>query len=98
MKRGGHSKCELGASYTQEVTGRVRTSALQRLDQPTAVFIVIMAMRVSSEDPMRVRVGVRQLMVMAFAFSNGAIGRCPFVGAVFMYPPPCGLYHLAVSM
>ena len=81
------------------MTGRVRTSALQRLDQPTAVFIVIMAMRVSSEDPMRVRVGVRQLMVMAFAFSNGAaIGRCPFVGAVFMYPPPCGLYHLAVSM
>jgi hypothetical protein len=85
-------------THKRGVTGRVRTSALQRLDQPTAVFIVIMAMRVSSEDPMRVRVGVRQLMVMAFAFSNGAIGRCPFVGAVFMYPPPCGLYHLAVSM
>lgn len=76
----------------------MRTSALQRLDQPAAVIAMIMIMRVSSEDPMRVRVGVRRLMVMAFASSNGAIGRFPFVGAVFMYPPPCGLYHLAVSM
>jgi hypothetical protein len=41
------NECELGAVlHTRGVTERVRTSALQRLDQPAAVLAVIMRMRV----------------------------------------------------
>jgi hypothetical protein len=92
-------KNELGVSYTGDVTGRVRTSALQRLDQPAAVLVVIMRVRVSSEDPMRVRVRIRRLVVMAFALSNRVSSwRFPFVGAVAVYPPSCHLHQLVVSV
>ena len=78
-----------------------RTSALQRLDQPAAVLVVAMRMRVrvSSEDPMRVGTGVRRPMVMAFALPSrvSLSWRFPFAGAVAVYPPPGHLYRLVVS-
>jgi hypothetical protein len=38
----GEAIRNVNVNWERPVTGRVRTSALQRLDQPTAMFVMIM--------------------------------------------------------